>query len=185
MRTTDLEHLLEKSYSEKLGDIDGYHIDKELSGRRAQVYSGRDNNAVVVHRGTSNLADWGTNLGLTLGYKGKRYNHARKVQRKAIAKYGNKNITTVGHSQGGRWAELLGRGGKDVYTLNKPTTPLDLFINEVPENQYDIVTSRDPVSILRPFQRGNRYKSIESGWFSNPISEHGTSVLERYDNEFV
>jgi len=177
----DINKLLEKSYEKKTADYGDYKVDNTLSGQRVQVYyNPKLEKAIVVHRGTDSIQDWGTNLSMNFGHRGERFKHARKIQRQAEDKYGKKNIITMGHSQGARWAEKLGRDTSEVITLNKPTLPADLISGDVvPENQTDIRTGGDPVSVLRPLQKGKETEKIKSNWFSNPLIEHSVNVLER------
>jgi hypothetical protein len=179
--TADINKLLEKSYEKKPSDYGDYKVDNGLSGQRVQVYhNDKTGKAIIVHRGTDSIQDWGTNIAMNFGYRGDRFKHARKIQREAERKYGNQNVITLGHSQGGRWAEKLGRDTSEVITLNKPTLPIDLIKGDVvPENQTDIRTESDPVSILRPLQKGKETEKIKSNWFSNPLIEHSVNVLER------
>jgi hypothetical protein len=183
----DIKVLLDKSYEKKPSDYDNYKVDKKLSGQRVQVYFNPEiNKAVVVHRGTASIQDWGTNLAMSFGHKGKRFNHAKKIQDQAEEKYGKDNIITMGHSQGGRWAELLGRDTNEVITLNKPTLPIDLIKGDkVPENQTDVKTGKDPVSIFRVFQGGNEIEHITSPMLANPILEHSVEVLDRIPHEQI
>lgn len=182
-----VQALLKKSYNKSLSDHEGYKVDRELSGRRAQVYHNEEQGkSVVVHRGTDSIQDWGTNIAMSFGIKGKRYKHAKKVQRQAEEKYGKDNLITLGHSQGGQWAEKLGQGTSQVITLNKPTVPADIVQgHRVGEHQTDIKTSGDPVSVLRGFQKGNKAKVIQSEKGANPISEHSTDTLSRLPSEKV
>jgi len=185
----DTNDFLKASYSKKLKDINGYTVDKSLSGLRVQVYHNSQNNkTVVVHRGTDSIQDLGTNLSMSLGYKGKRFNHAKKIQKQAESKYGRNNLITMGHSQGARWSEMLGNkdNNNEVITFNKPTLPLDLLQGKkVKQNQTDIKTSRDPVSILRRFQIGKKAKVMKSKTF-NLLKEHGVNALNRLnDNEML
>tara|TARA_R110000751_G_scaffold254502_3_gene353992 strand:- start:284 stop:1405 length:1122 start_codon:yes stop_codon:yes gene_type:complete len=177
----DIKRFLSKSYEKKPSDMNNYKVDKKLSGQRVQVYHNPENDkTIVVHRGTASIQDWGTNIAMTFGIKGKRYKHAKKIQDQAEEKYGKKNIITMGHSQGGRWAELLGRDTAEVITLNKPTLPADILtFDKVPKNQTDIKTTGDPVSIYRKYQRGNDAVKILSGIINNPITEHKVNVLDR------
>jgi len=183
----DIKELLNKSYDKKPSDYDNYKVDKKLSGQRVQVYFNPDiNKAIVVHRGTASIQDWGTNFAMSFGHKGKRFNHAKKIQDQAEEKYGKDNIITMGHSQGGRWAELLGRDTNEVITLNKPTLPIDLIKGDkVPENQTDVKTSKDPVSIFRVFQGGKEIENIKSPMFANPILEHSVDVMERIPSQEI
>jgi len=189
LSVNDTKDFLNYSYSKSLKDINDYKVDKSLSGKRVQVYHNNQNNkTVVVHRGTDSIQDWGTNISMSLGHKGKRFNHAKKIQKQAEEKYGNNNIITLGHSQGAKWAEMLGNknNNNEVITLNKPTLPLDLIQGKkVNINQTDIKTSRDPVSILRGLQKGKKAKVIKSKSF-NLLTEHNVNVLDRLDkNEML
>eukprot|EP01038_Epipyxis_sp_PR26KG_P017718 gene17718-24687_t len=96
----DIKHFLKSSYDKNLNDHGDYKIDTSLSGSRAQVYHNpTKNHTVVVHKGTDSLNDWVTDLRLGLGDRsGTRFKHAKDVQRKAEQKYGNSNISTLGHS---------------------------------------------------------------------------------------
>tara|TARA_R110000824_G_scaffold86424_1_gene213789 strand:- start:71 stop:934 length:864 start_codon:yes stop_codon:yes gene_type:complete len=186
----DVKKLLEKSYDDKASSWGDYEIDKSLSGDKVQVYyNPKIKKAIVVHRGTKGLKDWGTNLAMNFGYKGDRFKHARDIQRKAEKKYGKKNIITMGHSQGARWAEKLGRDTSEVITLNKPTLPIDLIKGDVvPKNQTDIKTEKDPVSMLRGLQKGKEQETIDSktlmGYY-NPLAEHSTGAMERMGDKDV
>jgi hypothetical protein len=52
-----------------------------------------------------------------------RYRDAERVRKKAEKKCGHKSISTIGHSQGGLQAELLGKNSKETITLDKATRP--------------------------------------------------------------
>jgi hypothetical protein len=185
--TEDVKKLLKKSYDNKVSNYKKYKVDKKLSTDKAQVYFNPElNKAVVVHRGTADLKDWGTNVLMSMGIKDARYKHAKRIQNKAEKKYGKENIITMGHSQGARWAEKFGRDTDEVITLNKPTLPLDLITGDVvPENQTDVKTTRDPVSFLRPLQKGNEEVTIQSSFLSNPLSEHSIDVLDRLEEKNI
>ena len=47
-----------------------------------------------------------------------RYREAKKVQDTAERVYGANNITTIGHSQGGYQAQLLGDKSHEIITLS-------------------------------------------------------------------
>ena len=112
LKSITFQKLLEASYS---GDekVEGFTMDKSISSKTSKVYVHPSGQVVVAHRGTSGVLDWGNNAmyGLVgdIGYKlTSRYKEALKVQQNAEKKYGAKNITTIGHSQGGLQAQLLG-----------------------------------------------------------------------------
>ena len=190
MVASDISALLKQSYNSKNpADIGDYKIDKELSGQRVQVYT-KNGKAYVVHRGTASAKDWLTNASLLVGYKGKRFKHARDIQNKAAAKYGAQNITTLGHSQGGYWAEKLGSDknkSAETITLNKATLPSQIG-KKIKSNQTDIRTTADPVSTLNKLQRGKKKRTvtIQSNLINNPLKEHSVDVLNRLDeNQFI
>lgn len=175
------QKVLKASYQKKNEDMNGYVVDKELSGQRVKVYHHpTENKTLVVHKGTASIQDWGTNLAMTFGIKtGKRFKHAKKIQKQAEAKYKDSEQITLGHSLGAKIAEDVGKKENEVITLNKPTLPLDVITGKkVKKNQTDVKTERDPVSILRGLQKGKKAKVVKSKTF-NPLTEHGVDVLNR------
>jgi len=175
----DLHHFIYSSYS-RGRDFKDWRLDHELSDASVQVYfNGQD--AVIVHRGTHDLQDMKENVidALNLRFRKPRLEHSRDIQRKAEEKYGANNVITIGHSKGARSAEEVGQNSREIYTLNKPVFPQDILSGRrVPDKQTDIKTTLDPVSILRPLQRGKKYQHILSRTI-NPIKEHIPSVLKR------
>lgn len=182
LKSTTLQGLLNASYDKKIKKVDGFDQDRELSTKTSKVYVNPDTGqTVVAHKGTSGLLDWGNNAVYALtGEKGyrqtSRFKEAEKVQNKAEKKYGNQNITTIGHSQGGLQAELLGKDTKEIITLNKATRP---FANTTSKNQYDIRTEGDLVSSLNPFQKQKNVSTIESNL--NPLEAHAIDTLSLVD----
>ena len=187
-----MSDLLAQSYETKNKkkrrlQVDGFHIDPSLSGERVQVwYNPTTNQAVVVHRGTASFQDAMTDARLFFGDKsGKRFRHAENIQKKAEAKYGKAHVSTIGHSLGSTLAEKVGQDSKEVLTLNKPTTLEDLAKGKkVSEKQTDVRTKYDPVSILRPHQKGSDAIEIESTTW-NPLAEHKTDTLKRLDEDVM
>jgi hypothetical protein len=184
----DLQHFLSKSYDKTHHDYKKYQVDPHLSGQRVQVYyDSTKNHAVVVHRGTKGVQDWGTDASLLLtGYQknNRRFAHAKNIQNQAEAKYGKQNISTLGSSLGAKIAEKVGKKTKEVITLNNPTIPLDLIKGKkLPKNQTDIRTSLDPISILRPFQKASNKEITIPSKTLNPFREHSTDVLSRLHAE--
>ena len=109
IKISDVKKLLTQSYQNKRQDVGDWKLDSGLSKPEAQVYH-KDGKAVVVHRGTKRLADWGTNLAMSFGITTDRMKRARDIQRKAESKYGKENITTLGHSLGAKLSEDYGKG---------------------------------------------------------------------------
>jgi hypothetical protein len=180
IESQDLKHFLSESYSKKHKDYKDFVLDKDLSGKKTQVYyNPKTGQSVVAHRGTATMTDWMTDARYALGKTDlKRFRHAKDIQQKAESKYGGKNVTTIGHSLGAKASELVGKNSKEIITLNKPVTLKDLIYTKVPKNQTDIKTTYDPVSVLRPLQRGNKAKTINSET-KNPLTEHSTETLDR------
>ena len=89
----------------------------------------------------------------------KRYKHAKKIQDEAERKYGSGNITTTGHSLGGKLAGKVGKKSNHIYTLNAPTFPTEAFSSWIwgsNDNQTDIRSKGDLVSIFAPLKNSNQ-----------------------------
>jgi hypothetical protein len=187
LKVKHLKEILNSSYSKTpQAQIDDFVLDKQLSNAYAKVYHNpKTKQTVIAHRGTQGLLDWGNNIVYGLfgktGYKlTPRFRNAKKVQEATVKKYGYKELTTIGHSQGGLNAEILGQKGKEVITLNKATRA---FSNKQGEKQHDVSTTGDVVSKLNPFQKKTKnVVSIKSKSY-NPIKEHVLPVLEGLDEE--
>lgn len=176
----DFRSLLKASYDKKPANVADWNIDPTISTPEVKVYK-KDGDVAVVHRGTSSLKDWGTNIAQTFGITTPRMIRAREAQRQAERKYGKENITTLGHSAGGRWAEKFGKDTKQVLTLNKPTLFADIG-KSAPSHQTDFRSAGDPISILRGLEKGKKAVTIASKT-SNPLAEHRTDVLSRLPQE--
>ncbi len=61
--------------------------------------------------------------------------------------------------------------------MNKPIIP-KTFFKTIPENQFDIRTTLDPVSSLHSLQNNKNLTTIPSRTL-NPLKEHKTQVLNR------
>ena len=175
--------LMKVSYGAKVKNLpDGLTKDKKLSGKRVTVLTNANHTEnYVVHRGTASLKDWHTDMHMALGYEGgNRFKHAKKIQKKAEAKYGAQTITTVGHSLGGRIAEKYGKKSSKVVTFNKAVTPRSIYesYTKPNKNQMDIRTKNDPVSSLHKFQKGDKQRTTTLKGSANPIDTHVLSSLK-------
>ena len=180
----ELKGLLGASYDPKIDKVGDFVLDSKLSTKTSKVYHNPNSGqTVVAHKGTEGILDWGNNAVYALGGKTaykmtSRYKEAEKVQKQAEKKYGAKNVSTIGHSQGGLQAELLGGKSKEIITLNKATRPFESNTNK---NQYDVRSGRDVVSALNPFEKKSS-KNIEiEGESYNPLAEHSGDVLDRLE----
>lgn len=185
LSTKYINEFISNSYNDKgklPAKIGDFQLDKSLSGQRAQVYHNpATGEAVVVHRGSQGIHDWGNNLKYFLGFDLKNSNRgkfAAKVQKEAEAKYGAKNISTLGHSLGGKLASDVGADSKEIITLNRAVAGRDLFKNPIKENEYSIRSQLDPVSVLLP--KDSKTLTIPSTSL-NPLTEHSTEVVKRLD----
>ncbi|QIG59349.1 hypothetical protein [Dishui Lake virophage 2] len=181
----NLKGLLNKSYdSKKPKNYQEFEVDKELSGQRVQVYKNPKTGQVIVsHRGTQGIHDIGNDLKYALGMdlsKTKRFKHAEDIQRKAEAKYGAENISTIGHSLGAKIARDVGQNTKEVIQLN-PAYNIPDAKKKTSEKTHTIRTQYDPVSFLQPKSTKN-VTTLESTTL-NPLKEHTVDVLDRGDAE--
>ncbi len=181
-----LKKMLNYSYKFNNKDdtnINGYKIDKELSGRRTQVYKNDDKNHVIIaHRGTQDIHDVFTDLklGLMGSRNNARFNHSKYITDKAHKKYGDDAVyTQIGHSLGAEIAKNSGDGYNDeVVTFNKAeVTPFE----KQKDNEYHIRTSLDPISALLPyrFYGDNKNNNITINSKTNDLlQEHSLDSLD-------
>jgi hypothetical protein len=171
----DLKNILNETYRTGKGANQNYknlQIDRDLSSGRVKVYHDPNSGkTVVAHRGSTNLQDWKENAMYTVGIKkkGKGYKKSESTQKAAEAKYGTSNLETVGHSKGALHAQQLGQHGI-VQTVNKPVS-WGQRNKVIGDNQTDYKNSRDPVSILRGMQKGNKAVITKSSSY-NPLTNH-------------
>lgn len=186
MKGQTVKKFLKASYSKGKPSIDGYQLNKNLSGKRAQVYyNPNTKQSVVTHRGSQGWRDWvKTNTAMALGYeKGNRFKHAKKIQKQAEKMYGASNITTIGHSLGGRIAEKVGQKSNKIITYNKAATPKSI-LQHTSSKQVDIRTSNDAVSALSKLQR-KKGDYIEIKKNVDPITAHGYQHLNSIKNKSI
>jgi hypothetical protein len=188
LSATNFKSLLDASYDAKITKVGDFELDKQLSTKNSKVYINKiTGQAVVAHKGTEGLLDWGNNMIYALGGKDaykktSRFKQAEKVQNKAEEKYGAKNVSTIGHSQGGLQAELLGGKSREILTLNKATRPFEKNENK---NQYDVRSKGDVVSALNPFEEKSEKKVEIDSQSYNPLTEHSGDVLDRLDKNLM
>ena len=188
---SNFQKMLKESYSKKPEEkIDDFIYDPEVSTDRAKVYHNpKTGQTTITHTGTDTPTDWLNNLAIaTKTYKyTDRYKKGQKAQEATEKKYGKENVSTLGHSQGSRLAEIHGKDSKEILTLNKASTPFEKYTSP---KQTDIRSSGDVVSgiqYLNPFAYiGKKNKAIEIKKESyNPIKEHSPDVLSRLDPNMI
>ena len=186
IKADELRNLLEASYTGTPSLGGDWQIDRRLSSANSKTFRKRSTGQVVVaHKGTQGTTDWGNNLVYALtgeaGYKKtNRYKEAKAVQDAAERKYGADNITTIGHSQGGLQAQMLGQNSREIITVNKATRPGEVaYGSSKKKNQYDVRSSNDPVSAFRSPLSGKDGRTVEiKSKTADPLAEHSYNVLE-------
>ena len=181
-----LKHMINNGYMDNpaiMDNIDGYILDKELSGKRAQVYYHPEKDHLVVnHRGTKGIHDVMTDIRLVLGDKsGNRFKHGKKITDDALRKYNTENVTIAGHSLAGEIARQSSKNDNhDIIVVNPAVAPLDMF-NRQKDNETVIRSTLDPVSGLHGFNPfANETKTIDIPFQSyNPLEEHHAEILDR------
>ena len=180
LNSKEVKNLLKSSYDTTLIQ-NGFVLDTEISKGYNNVFYNSDTGEVAMTvAGTSDLKDWKNNLIYGVygrkGYKETaRFKTAKDIHDKAVAKYGNKNITILGHSQGAISAELLGGDDKEIITYNKATAP---FVKQkINKNQTNLRVNRDIVSNLNR-DLDNTTKTINTK-FINPIKTHSINRLPK------
>jgi DNA-binding transcriptional MerR regulator len=184
-----IQGLLNASYDKGITSVEGGWVqDPQLSTGKSKVFhNNTTGKTAVVHRGTvGTVSDWSNNAAYALGgetlYKTTdRYKEAKAVQKAAEQKYGRDSLVTLGHSQGGLQAELLGKKGDETITLNKATRP---FSNTPGKNQTDIRTTTDIVSAMNPFSSApNTVYTTLKGY--NPLKAHAPTSLNQLGSSMV
>ena len=192
LKASTLRDVLKSGYKmpgEQSQNIDGYVRDDALSGRRSQVYHNpTTGQSIISHRGTEGtLADWKNNLLYATGlYKHtNRYKHAKDAQAKAEAKYGAKNLSTIGHSQGAMLAEEVGKNSKESISLDRPANLSALLTHKTGKNHHDVRTNTDVVSSMIPLQKqSNKTTTIKAGSY-NPLKSHDVGQLDKLGDTMI
>jgi hypothetical protein len=182
LKTKDFKALLNKSYDSKISNHDDFIVDKDLSGKRVQVYHNPKNNQVVIsHRGSQGIHDWINNIrvGLFNDKSSNRFKHSKNIQQQAYNKYGLDNkYVTIGHSLGSNIAKTVSKPNDEVIGYNGYTTLYDKPKN----NQYDIRTNNDVASFL--LKNNPNLKSFKSDT-NDLIDTHGINKLDKFNDEMV
>ncbi len=190
LKASDLRKLLASSYSG--APVDNWKMEKSMSTKNSKVYRNPSTGQVVVaHKGTQGATDWGNNLVYAvtgeMGYRQtKRFKEAQKVQKAAENAFGKDMVSTVGHSQGGLQAQMLGGDSKEIITVNKATRPGEvLYGSSKKGNQTDVRTTADPVSAFRsPFASKKKSVTIDAGT-TDPLKAHSYETLDLLGDTLV
>jgi hypothetical protein len=173
---------------------EGYDIDAPLSDSRVKVYAKKgsnDKNIVVTHRGSVGLDDWMDNASYLFRGKvkgTKTYNLHRERHKKAVEKYGAKNIIAIGHSRAGLYLQELQKEFpiKENITYNKASGFHDIGRQNDP-NQTDVRVGNDVVSLLAPLQK-HPNQTVNISGTKNPLdfnTAHQSSEIDKLGTTFI
>lgn len=187
------KQFINASYSNKAPPRVGeWEFDATISRPTARVYfHPKTGKAVVVHRGTKGVLDWGNNIAfLANQYKNTpRYWAGKDVQEKAAKKYGADNITTVAHSQGALIARDAGKQTHDVITVNPAYRIGHLHPKEtVVRSENDIVSW-----LLHPVEKGREFAGLEPyptdivipAKSNDILTEHSSDIIDRLPEDTI
>ena len=152
---------------------------------------------MISHKGTGDILDWTNNLMYASGLYDftDRTKQAKEVQNKTVEKYGNENLSTIGHSQGAINARKYGKDSKEIINVNGAFNPLLLNEYYRNPNEYNIRSSKDIVSF--PMLIKNNLQSITNpSWSENHnltipaqsndiLKEHSPDILKRLDKNKI
>jgi len=163
-----------------------YWLDTQLSTELTKVYHDFDtDHTIVAHRGTFSLGDWANNLMFCVAGKTgysctNRFESAAQVQHLAERKYGVERLTTVGHSQGGLLAEMLGGNGLEVITYNRAARAGSSDDNPSQFNvrHRDDVVSFEISKIWRRSADPNKNTMTLDAPTESVLANHGLDMLE-------
>ena len=188
IRSDEVQDLIEASYSrtgdaEKLGKKYGLTLDKSLSNANQKVYYDKERNPSVVFRGSKNENDLMTDILIGGGLEkySTRFTDSKNLIDDVRKKYNNKPVTSIGHSLGGSLAEFS--GGDKIITVNKGVG-LSGINKEIKNNQTDIRTNNDIVSVLSKTQSGGKKINIKTTNIS-PLAEHSHKNLSKLNNKIL
>ena len=164
----EIQGLVSSSYKKNkdMEDVGNYKLDKELSTSEAKFFhDSKTGKTIVANRGTVNtVKDWTNNaMFIKKEYgKTKRFKNAKKVQEKAIDKYG-KVDKHIGHSQSGIIARKLQkkRMTDEVIQVN----PASLG-EKSKSNVHTIRANNNVVSVLH---KNNKNTSELNTWLMESI----------------
>jgi hypothetical protein len=181
MQMNMLHDLLKASYkrnkeAELIGNQYNVKLDHHLSNSEHKVFHDPNtNSSSVVFTGTRKFGDLITDgaVAVGLGKYTKRFKDSDKVIKDIKNKYPSTNITASGHSLGGTLSEHVKADKKITY--NKGVGLGDIG-KTIRNNQTDIRTTYDPISILSNTQK-HKNKMINIDSAGGVFNAHSTKNL--------
>lgn len=188
IRSNEVQDLIEASYSrtgeaEDIGKRYNLTLDKQLSKANHKVFYDQDRNPTVIYRGSKNENDAMTDGLIALGLEkySTRFREAKDLMNDVNKKYNNKPVTSLGHSLGASLAEYS--GGDKIITVNKGVG-FGGVGKQIKNNQTDIRTGNDVVSLLSNTQSGGRKITLKTNHI-NPLHEHSHKNLSKLNNKIL
>ena len=188
LNSRHLHNLLEASYAgtndaKRIGLENGYALDEELSNRKHRVYTDKHDNAIIAFTGTRTFGDAITDTALAFGLADAtyRFHESTKLTEKVRQKYRHSPILAIGHSLGGSLAEHVNKTGHvaKVITVNKGTGLFGIG-KHLKDNQTDIRSHTDFVSILSNTQSGGKRFAVPNSFVIRPLRSHGMYNLKKF-----
>jgi len=152
----------------------GAKVDRELSGKEAKVFIDEEGKPNVAVRGSKNWKDFLISdplLAVGLGKYDPRKKRTDELIQRVKDKY-QVEPNLYGHSLGGHLVSGANTKGT-ITTFNKGVGLGDLF-KRMPDNQKDIRTTGDLVSVLSATQSGGKKELVNN---PNVLSAHSISNL--------
>ena len=192
MESNNLKKLLDASYKttdegNKIGNNLGYKLDRELSNRKHKVFIDNKGSPTVAFTGSRTAGDWITNgaLLLGLGAQTNRFKDSKKLVNNVKKKYNTNSITAIGDSLGGTLAEHSTNRNDKIITNNKGTGLFGIG-KKIKNNQTDIRTSNDIVSLLSNTQSGGKKITIKNTkQIIDPFKSHSYKNLTKLKNKIL
>ena len=184
-----MQNLIDASYKKnygaaKIANENGYTLDKKLSNREAKVMVNKVNNTpTVIYTGSRKATDWITNAQLAVGLLAntQRLKRSKDLMNEVKEKYKGKHVTAIGHSLSGSLVEATSADRK--ITVNKGVGLFGIG-KRIKQNQTDIRTSTDPVSLLSKLQVNKKKIVIPHTTYLNPLRAHSYLDVGKLNTSF-
>lgn len=176
-------------------------------------YSKKLDHCVVVHRGTEpswydkKFAECAMGLGQVYGKEKCKYKDSRRfkvsemIQKWAETEYSQWNVTTLGHSQGGLLAALVGQNSKEIIKIqplhreNYKDTEIEITIRSVNDfidkrivNEDKTIVASDPsrhmyVHIEKPKKKGLGHDALKQRYGMDDREHSYTDLFAEFKNK--
>jgi hypothetical protein len=185
-----LQALINSSYmtneeAKKVGKTFGFKLVKKLSSREQKVYLDNEGNPFIAYTGSRKFEDFAvSDAALLTGFHGftPRFRKSKALADKVRNRY-HKPITMVGHSLGGSLSEYSSKPDDNVITINKGAG-LTQIGKKINNNQTDLRSPTDIVSVFSNSQRGGRKIDIDGSFSLNPLLSHNASHVSKLRNDY-